>query len=170
MAVLLNGTGYGQVEPNRCSFLHDGNIESQCKAAVDLENGWIVKVDKVAGTVSTTSELKGLIGLNYTAERIYERATGLKNFKVKANEYPRIGYLKVGDVYTTNAVTTLLTDGGITTAITAASGLFVNADGTLTSGGQPVGDIGLQVVELTTMPDGQPAVKIQVVPSTGATE
>jgi len=168
MAVLFDTEdkkyGYGQIEPNRCSFLHDGNIESQCKATVDLENGWIVKVDKANGTVTTATEFKGLCGVNYTAERIYERATGLKNFKVKAGEYPRVGYHKTGDVWTTNAVTTTLTEGAINTAITAASGLFVKPDRTLTSAGQPVGDFGLQVVELTTMPDGAPAVKIQVVP------
>jgi len=163
MAVLLNGTGYGQVEPNRCSFLHDGNIESQCKATEDLENGWVVKVDKVAGTVGTADSFTGLVGLNYTAERIYERATGLKNFKVKAGEYPRVGYLKTGDVFTTNAYTTTLTEGAIVTAITSTDGLYALANGTLSTTAATDGDFVLQVVELTTMPDGQPAVKIQVI-------
>lgn len=163
MATLLSGTGYGQVEPNRCSFLHDGNIESQCRAAVDLENGWIVKVDKVAGTVTTATVLTGLVGLNYTAERIYDNSKkGLKNYYTKAGEYPRVGYLKIGDVYTTNAVTGITTASEITTAITAASGLWVAANNTLVTEKPATGDIALQVVELTTMPDGQPAVKIQV--------
>lgn len=170
MATLLSGTGYGQVEPNRCSFLHDGNIESQCKAAVDLENGWIVKVDKAAKEVTLATELSGLIGLNYTAERIYDYATGLKNYYTKKDEYPRVGYLKVGDVFTTNAIKTTMTSANITTYIT--TGLFASAgtDGpcTLTSTTQPAGDFGLQVVELTTMPDGQAAVKIQVIPGVSA--
>jgi hypothetical protein len=164
MAVLFGGQGYGQIEPNRCSFLHDGNIESQCKANVDLENGWIVKVDKVAGTVTTADELKGLVGLCYTAERIYERATGLKNFSTKANEYPRVGYLKTGDVYTTNAVTstTYTQIGSIATAITSTP-LYVGADNVITATSATDGDFVLQIVEETTMPDGQPAVKIQVI-------
>ena len=164
MAVLFGGEGYGQIEPNRCSFLHDGNIESQCKAAVDLENGWIVKVDKAAGTVSTADALTGLIGINYTAERIYERATGLKNFKVKKDEYPRVGYLKKGDVYTTNAVTstTYTVVGDVATALTNTT-LYVDKDNKIATTTATGDELKLQIVEETTMPDGQPAVKIQVI-------
>lgn len=164
MAVLFGGQGYGQIEPNRCSFLHDGNIESQCKAGVDLENGWIVAVDKAAGTVTTTTELKGLIGICYTAERIYDRATGLKNFYTKKDEYPRVGYLKRGDVYTTNAVTstTYTEAGSVATALTNSK-LYVGADNVITATAATDGIFVLQIVEETTMPDGQPAVKIQVI-------
>jgi hypothetical protein len=152
--------GYGQIEPNRCSFLHDGNIESQCKAAVDLENGWIVAVDKVAGTVTSASSLEGLVGICYTAERIYERATGLKNFYTKKDEYPRVGYLKKGDVYTTNAITTTMTSGDVATKI--STGLYVTAPCGLTETATS-GDITLKVVALTDLPDGAPAVKVQVI-------
>jgi hypothetical protein len=177
MAVLFNGKGYGQIEPNRCSFLHDGNIESQCIAVTDLENGQIVKVQKAGpttytnaegtlvtvecGGVTKASDLNGLIGLNYTAERIYERATGLKNFKVNAGEYPRVGYIKRGDVYTTNLVTTNMSADGIRNAIPTGLYLDVATTTLTTDGGSD--EYKLQVVELTTMPDGQAAVKIQVI-------
>jgi len=165
MAVLFGGQGYGQIEPNRCSFLHDGNIESQCAAKVDLENGWIVAVDKAAGTVDTATSLtEGLLGICYTAERIYDRATGLKNFKTLAGEYPRVGYLKRGDVYTTNAVTstTYTQKDSIATALTNTT-LYVGADGVIATSAESGAIFDLQIVEETTMPDGQPAVKIQVI-------
>lgn len=97
---------YSQVELNRCSFLHDGNIESQCVATEALENGQIVAIDKKAGTVAvaTGSESNVIYGLNYTAERIYNQFTpGRKNFRVEEGEYPRVGILKTGDIFTTDA-------------------------------------------------------------------
>ena len=97
---------YSQVELNRCAFLHDGAIESQCVAAAALENGQIVAVDKKAGTVAvaTGEETNVIYGLNYTAERIYNQFTpGRKNFRVEKGECPRVGILKTGDIFTTDA-------------------------------------------------------------------
>jgi hypothetical protein len=139
---------YAQVELNRCSFLHDGNIESQCVAAEDLENGMIVAIDKKngivvkAGTTGTVT-VNGkevtigedlVYGLNYTTEKIYNQFTpGRKNFYVAAGEYPRVGILKTGDIFTTDAA---------------------------------VADVGnlkfLKVDENTDMADGTAAVKYQV--------
>ena len=95
-----------QIELNRCAFLHDGAIESQCVATEDLENGMIVAVDKKAGTVAiATGDETGVVyGINYTAERIYNQFTpGRKNFYVKEGECPRVGFLKAGDIFTTDA-------------------------------------------------------------------
>ena len=180
MAVLFGGKGYGQVEPNRCSFLHDGNIESQCIATADIENGAIVEVKKAGpttvtidgttlttdvGSVTAATTLSGLIGLNYTAERIYDDKTGLRNFKVVKGEYPRVGILKKGDVFTTNYVTstTYTKIGDVKTALTSGTALYLDVGATITSQTAPTGDIVLQIVEETTMPDGQPAVKVQVI-------
>ena len=78
--------GYSQIELNRCSFLHDGNIEAQCEAEVALENGLIVAVDKAAGTVKVagdTAEDGIVYGVNYTSEKIYNQFTpGRKHFRV----------------------------------------------------------------------------------------
>ena len=102
---------YSQVELNRCAFLHDGAIESQCvfnPSSDDevLENGMIVVIDKANGEIkkATGSETGVVFGLNYTAERIYNQFTpGRKNFCVRKGEYPRIGILAKGDVFTTDA-------------------------------------------------------------------
>lgn len=98
---------YSQVELNRCAFLHDGAIESQCVADVDLQNGEIVVINKAEGKiVKATGKEEGSVvyGLNYTSERIYNKfAPGRKNFYVAAGEYPRVGILAKGDIFTTDA-------------------------------------------------------------------
>lgn len=97
---------YSQVELNRCAFLHDGAIESQCVADVDLQNGEIVVINKAEGKIvkATGSEDNAVYGLNYTSERIYNQfAPGRKNFYVAAGEYPRVGILAKGDIFTTDA-------------------------------------------------------------------
>jgi hypothetical protein len=102
---------FKQVELNRCAFLHDGAIESQCvfnPASDDevLENGMIVIVDKANGEIkkASGSETGVVFGLNYTSERIYNQFTpGRKNFCVRKGEYPRVGILAKGDIFTTDA-------------------------------------------------------------------
>ena len=102
---------YKQVELNRCAFLRDGAIESQCvfNPADDnevLENGMIVIIDKANGEIkkATGSEEDVVFGLNYTSERIYNQFTpGRKNFYVAKGEYPRVGILAKGDLFTTDA-------------------------------------------------------------------
>jgi hypothetical protein len=102
---------FKQVELNRCAFLHDGAIESQCvfNPADDdevLENGMIVIVDKAKGEIkkASGSETGVVFGLNYTSERIYNQFTpGRKNFCVRKGEYPRVGILAKGDLFTTDA-------------------------------------------------------------------
>jgi hypothetical protein len=105
---------YTQVELNRCAFLHTGAIESQCVyEAKDenevLQNGEIVVIDKKAGKVysvankAAAGENEIIYGLNYTSERIYNQFTpGRKNFCVVNGEYPRIGILSSGDIFTTD--------------------------------------------------------------------
>jgi hypothetical protein len=104
--------GFSQIELTRCSFLHDGNIESQCEAAGDIENGKIVVVDKANKKVydvdADGAPTENVIyGVCYTAERNYNQFTpGRKHFITKAGECPRVGILKAGDVYATNAYLT----------------------------------------------------------------
>lgn len=121
-----------QVELNRCAFLHDGAIEAQCVAREPMDNGLLVYIVRgvtdVTCTYNTpdgteeivvkavpgfvTKELKegekegAILGINYTSEHIYdERTPGLKNFYVNGGEYPRVGILKAGDIFTTTAYT-----------------------------------------------------------------
>ena len=142
--------GYGQIELTRVSFTKDGNIEAQCVADEALENGLIVAVDKAAGTVKAVAkdaeaDEKMVYGVNYTTERIYNQFTpGRKNFRVEEGECPRVGILKAGDVFTTNAY---LVNEGTTPA-----------EGTV----ETYGAIKLLVAEITDTADGQTAVKYQV--------
>ena len=125
---------FKQVELNRCAFLHDGAIESQCvfnPTGDDevLENGMIVVVDKANGEIkkASGSETGVVFGLNYTSERIYNQFTpGRKNFCVRKGEYPRVGILAKGDIFTTDANLSAF-EGKIVTVVDANADC---ADGT----------------------------------------
>lgn len=156
--------GYGQLELNFAAFRRNGAIEAQCKLADGIEyieNGMLLVVDRVNRTVYLpgTEGVEGPIALNYTTEHMYdERAKALKDFKLDKNGFlPRLGYIGVADKFTTNTV--------------------VYAEGTEPADykyGKPCetapyqGYIELtntkegaclQVLEVTDMPDGQPAIK-----------
>lgn len=144
---------YGQVELNRCAFLRDGAIESQCEAATDLENGRIVAIDKANKKVYDATNIpegvtKGnlIYGINYTAERIYNQFTpGRKNFCVKKGEYPRVGILSTGDIFTTDAY--LLHEGDFDKLPEDVKLLAITKD-----------EDGIDI----TNPDGSTSVKYQV--------
>lgn len=156
----LKRNGHGQIELTRVSFTRDGNIEAQCFAAEDMDNGAIVVVDKAAKEVSVATDFtKGLLGVNYTTEKNYNQFTpGRKHFQVKKGECPRIGYLKTGDVFTTNVMIsedgTEIADGAV------EAGLYWTAAGLVAA--KPTAGLVLQVVEITDTADGQDALKIQV--------
>lgn len=171
MATLVQ-SGYPQIEINNCMFRRTGNIEAQCKADLTegqvLANGMIVEVDGFARTVKPTvgDSATKLYGVNYSTEHIYdERAQGLKNYANDLTDgfYPRIGILTPGDIFTTNAVNVTFDHADFTGLATAAA-LFnpsATVPGYLEVGatGHPV----FRALEKTTMPDGQPAIKFQVV-------
>lgn len=169
--------GYGQLELNNCAFRRDGRIEAQCALdsafdSVACENGMLLAVDNVTRTVkfADASDTNQIIALNYSSEHIYdERTPGLKNFAIHKDSeyfYPRLGYLSVGDKFTTNTV-----DLGSYADLSAvdsavASGVY---GGISTSGAialdSAVPSVGpaLKVVKVTTMPDGTPGVKFQCI-------
>ena len=195
--VKLIESGYGQVELNQVAFRRDGRIEAQC--ALDgstvgfgttahpyAENGMILVVDNIQrkiklpngvdSTITADNDAAGTIyGLNYSTEHMYdERANGLKDFKLGVGDfYPRIGYLSIGDKFTTNSVI-YDTD---TYADLAAVKTAVAALATTPIYGVPCSDgyiklvteipeaatLVLKVIKGTTMPDGQYALKFQVV-------
>lgn len=178
--------GYGQLELNQVAFRRDGRIEAQCAldatdfASVPAENGMILCVDNVNRVIKLpTSANMALypIALNYSAEHLYdERALGLKNFKLGINDgfYPRLGYLAVGDKFTTNticydtsdfadddAVKTAYADIATTPlyAVPYDDGYWQLVDT------QPASGPYCAVVTGTgagSMPDGQYAIKLQV--------
>lgn len=215
----LDIDGYGQIELNNVAFRRDGRIEAQCaldpEAFADFpaENGMLLVVDKanriVRPAISTDDDTTP-IALHYSTEHLYdERTPGLKNFKLTPgtgrlqddNFYPRMGYLSVGDLYTTNAVCfndaetgfTAVTDNVSTTDVDETQSASEHFLATLKAGfkttpyygvvaiagnGETVagltqitatkpqtliGGVLLKVVNVYTMPDGQPGFKFQVI-------
>lgn len=175
--------GYGQFEPQNCAFMRDGRVEAQCATgsafttALPLENGMLVAVDKVNGEIdlADTTEVRP-IGIVYTAEKVYDQFnSGLKNFKNDGGDglYPRVGYLSVGDKFTTNCIaadTTVYADeSALTSALNAVTstpmyGAYTTDLGAIAvSTAAPTAGPVLSVVKKTTMPDGNPAVKFIVV-------
>lgn len=173
--------GYGQLELNNVAFRRDGRVEAQCKldetdfAKVPAENGMLLAVDRINKTVRMPDSSEECpVGLNYTSEHQYdERAQGLKNFKfdIKDGFYPRIGYLVVGDKFTTNCISydssEFSDEDTFITALEAYETTKLyggqSADGSIdVSKTAPTSGIKLLVIEKTTMPDGQLGVKFQV--------
>lgn len=155
--------GYGQLELNFAAFRRAGNIEAQCKLAdgIDfVENGMLLAVDRKNRTVGYPTGAEGeVIALNYTTEHMYdERERGLKYFKLDKNTFlPRVGYIRTPDKFTTN---TVCYDDGAEIE-TYKYGKACSTEGfegyielTNTREGAYV-----EVLAVTTMPDGQKAVK-----------
>ena len=175
--------GYGQIELNSVAFRREGRIEAMCAldatdfATLPAENGMLLAVDRVAravkfpGSAEVTAKLP--IAVNYTTEHMYdERLPGLKNFKlVRGTFLPRLGYLAVGDLFTTNCLAFLEAEFANEDAVLAAiaayattalyGGISDNGAIILTATAPVAGPV-LRVVEKTTMPDGQLGLKFQV--------
>lgn len=179
--------GYGQLEINNCAFRRDGRIEAQCAADTGdfankkIENGMLVSVDAAKRKIflADDSAAKALpIGIVYTAEHLYENGkTGLKYFALDAEKdfLPRVGYLAVGDKFTTNCVAfdsakdsswtaESLFVAGLTTFATSPIYGGICDDGCiLMSASAPTEGPKLKMVAKTTMPDGQLGIKFQVI-------
>lgn len=177
MAQRLTIDGYGQLELNNVAFRRDGRIEAQLPldeetfAEVPAENGMLLTVDRVKGCVRFYKEGDRTIALNYTTEHMYDdRKPGLKNFCLRPGEfYPRLGYLSVGDKFTTNCVSFEGEESDMKDKIAACAETPVYGapceDGSIRlveDSSDNVSEVQLQVIEGTTMPDGQYAVKFIV--------
>lgn len=158
----LAKNGYGQLELNFAAFRRNGAIEAQCKMHEDieyLENGMLLVVDRVNRKVCFPGDAEGPIALNYSAEHMYdERANALKDFKLDNNTVcPRMGYIGVADKFTTNTVcyddtADIATYKYGKPCKTAGFKGYIELTNTKT-------DAVVEVLEITTMPDGQKAVK-----------
>ena len=174
--------GYGQLELNNVAFRRDGRIEAQCALdAVDFENipaenGMLLAVDNVKRVIKMPKDAKLPIALNYTAEHMYdERTPGLRNFKLERGSFlPRLGYLAEGDKFTTNCL--CYDDSEFENMDAFVAGLEkIGAEGAeevygtqseigyiKVSAEEPIEGVKLRAIKKTTMPDGQLAVKFQV--------
>lgn len=178
MAVTIaSRIGYAQVEPNHLSAPRDGGVFAQLPAADDvfhdgaLEQGTFVKYDYAAGKVDLAGTDPEWF-LVFNEEKLYDdRKQMHRDFAMtKADAYngvvvPRVFRLSVGDIYTTNAVDLSADEGapltlnvGDVLVVNAATGFLKKGDAT-----DVAGQHAFRVVQETTMPDGQPAVKVQVI-------
>ena len=177
--------GYGQLELNNVAFRRDGRVEAQCAlddtdfAAVPAENGMLLAVDRVNRKIKFPKSAvvaECPVALNYTTEHMYdERANALKDFKLEIGTfYPRLGFLSVGELFTTNCIGyddgDFADDDAVIAAAEAIKGdtptpLYggISDTGAIAlSGTAPTAGPVLKAVEKTTMPDGQFAIKFQV--------
>lgn len=165
--------GFGQVEPNHLSAQRTGQIYAQLIADSNLtviENGMFLKYDYENRKAIADASVEGEWLLVYNEEKLYDpRKQGHKDFAMVKTDYvdgemvPRLFKTNVGDIYTTNTLEANTSDSAITTGVSVAEGdiLVVGSTGYLEAAGQsPVGPQ-FKVVALTTMPDGQDAVKLQ---------
>ena len=168
---LNDGFGYGQIELNQCAFRRDGRIEAQCKIAnADyVENGMILAIDNTKREVRYPDASDYMFGLNYTSEHMYDERLvgGLKYYKTDKDSFlPRLGYLAVGDKFTTNTVV-YEDEADISTMVygyvKAGDNGYIRLSATEPSdaiAGAPL----LRVIDAkATMPNGAPAVKFQCI-------
>ena len=163
MAVTIARDGYGYVEPNHLSAPRNGQVYAQLPAAESIEvlqNGMFVKYDYAAGECNFTGEGPWMMVFN--EEKLYdERHQMHKDFAMtKEDAYngvmvPRVFAMVPGDIFTTNMVDEA--------EYTVGDDLKVGIDGILEKGEAAEGEHAFKVVKETTMPDLQPAVKIQVI-------
>lgn len=168
--------GYGQLELNNVAFRRDGRIEAQCFldetdfADVPAENGMLLAVDRANRAVKFAKDDSLPIALNYTTEHMYdERANALKDFSLERGTFlPRLGYLSVGDLFTTNCIGydgDFADDDAVKKANVKTTAIYggISDEGAilLTKTAPTEGPV-LKAVESTTMPDGQFAIKFQV--------
>ena len=180
--------GYGQIELNQVAFRRDGRIEAQCKldTTTDFgagktleyaENGMLLAVDNISRTIKLATDDTYPIALNYTTEHMYdERANALRDFKLAPGTFlPRLGYLAIGDKFTTNCICYdkddstygFTNDAALDTALdsigsTAIYGGISNIGAIKLSKQQPAAGPVLRVIKKTTMPDGTLGLKFQV--------
>lgn len=171
--------GYGQLELNNAAFRRDGRVEAQCAldatdfASMLAENGMLLAVDNINRTIKIAEDDSLPIAINYSSEHLYDDTkSGLKDFALgKDDVLPRLGYLAVGDKFTTNCLCydsdEYTDDDTLKTAIEAVAttkvyGGISDIGAIKLSATEPsVGPV-LMVTKPFTMPDGQYAVQLQV--------
>ena len=169
MAQTIKKIGFGQVEPNHLSARRTGNIYAQLPLAntiTTLENGRFVKYDYANNEVNLTGAGEWMLVLNEI--KLYESRETTKDFALKNSAdnvaTPRVMGTVVGDIFTTNALELAGKKGEeteTTEQYSVGDKLTVEATGFLKKNSAPEdGAMVWQVVAITTMPDGQDAVKL----------
>lgn len=195
MAHTKFGKGYGQIELNNVFFRREGAIEAQCALDTNdfafegeaneskgyCENGMILAVDKTNNLVKLpTDAANEVYALVYSTEHMYdERKNSLGDFYLPAGTfYPRLGYIKKGEVFTTNCVCYEETDFPTTETETTVEAVIKKAIEANEVYGVPSvhgrihltkdakdSSLVLKAVKYYTMPNGTPGIKFQVMRS-----
>ena len=163
MAKLTKANEYGQLELNQVAFRRDGRIIAQYQLGdvAVAENGMLLAVDHVNKTINfpEADQTTGL-ALNYTTEHMYDErlANGLKHFKLEKGTFlPRLGLLATGDRFTTNTVDCDIADVKAKLGTTKYYG-HASANGYIVVNSTATNAV-LEVIAVTTMPDGSDAIK-----------
>lgn len=164
--------GYGQVEPNHLSAQRNGKIYAQLPSPLNLiENGMFLKCDWVASQgTSTGASQADIIGngewlLVYNEVKTYDARETYKDFALKkedavggqGNLYPRLFKTDIGDIITTNCIGRY---GNKDETPARGKYVVVGENGYLEAADTKGDGMAWLVIEVTTMPDGQEAVKI----------
>ncbi len=186
----LGKAGYGQVEPNHVGAQRTGAVYAQLPVASAsltslngvVENGLFLDYDYASGTAKLPSALGGssLTMLVMNEVRLYADFLTAKDFAQvasgtavniglapeKGGVYPRVYKMNVGDLFTTNLVaaetgadaTAVISDFAVGDILVPSTGGVLTKVSSVTTEALQV-----KVVAITTTPDLQPAVKVQVV-------
>ena len=158
----LDKKGYGQVEPNHLAGQKSGAIYAMLPAASSIsvvENGMFMKYDYAAGECNLNG--KGEDMLVFSEVKLYDPTHSNKDFALKKADsvdgkiYPRLMLTFPGDHFTTNLV-------DLTSGAGSRKGKYLKVvNGILTEQvSKPETGMVWQVAMETTLPDGQPAVKV----------
>lgn len=165
----ITRSGYGYVEPNFLSAPRTGQVRGDMPLAAEdaaklsegaLMNGMLVV--RGDGKLNLASTVKNA-WMVFNEEKLYdERHQMHKDYAMKAEQFtdglivPRIIKLLPGDTFTTNCVAK-------DTAVVKDNYLVPDATTGLLKVGTAAAPIALKVIAETTMPDGEPGVKVEVV-------
>lgn len=155
----------GVVEPNHLSAPRSGGVYGQLPAddsITMLEQGTFVKYDYAAGKINFTGEGPWMMVFN--EEKLYdERKQMHRDYAMKKSDFydgimtPRVFRMYAGDIFTTNNVKADDYNLGDTLVPGTTGVLEKLAKST------PAQGLAVKVAKLTTMPDGQPGLKLQVI-------
>lgn len=190
---LFEKNGYGQIEPNRLAAQRSGGILADVavkpEVVVELgnriENGIFLAWNPGAGLdgnlkkgqLELPTNESTYIGLVYTEVKLYDSKTSNKDFalfteaptimQISQSPYydkaekphvtvvPRLYKMNTGDVFTTNVLEA-------TTAPQVGDVLNLNEKGVFDKAGK-IDLIQAKITDITTLPDGQKAVKVVII-------
>lgn len=163
---LTGHDNFAVVEPNHLSAPRSGGVYGQLPAddsITMLEQGTFVKYDYAAGKINFTGEGPWMMVFN--EEKLYdERKQMHRDYAMKKSDFydgvmtPRVFRMYAGDIFTTNNVKADDYDLGDTLVPGTTTGVLEKL-----AKGTPAQGLAVKVAKLTTMPDGQPGLKLQVI-------